>query len=756
MKYFILFIFLSSINQFAQAQSEQEIQKMMKKAQSTIDKNKDKDDDQYLTGFEDVDEEELLLKLPPKKTALLAAIPKKILSKTELTAYITNLKIQLLQKIDANKVQAAKAAINTLGSQADKLHGEAISAWYNGLQQEAALLLLEAAQKKSDDGLLLNNLAALLNIGGAPQKAIPILKNLLLTYPENAMVLNNLGQSYANLGEADTAMHYIERCLKIVPMHASANYTAGVIEATKGNFTKADMHLTNAVIASPNPQSIGALKKLRTQIGEAKEGTTSNLLDDTPNNKKDALQLNNPAVYLNFGHGPLYTHANYVAGEEEVDQNYITKAETQLSKAVYASTSQSKDALKKLNSRKPLSQLLKPKFKMPGDFNPLKYEFPKQLEDASQGKIIQKQHEEFWNYLNELISLYSGMMDEEGEKGEKILRQKIAAVQKDPFSQSASSMALVRPFTVTANLVILNLIEDLGAQELDVFKYKEILEKQIAEKKEKYDKEMELLAVEYRERYDKLPMCGEAHCFDAVDELDNEFCEKRTKATNNALKEMAAYRRNIQEKQRIAALNKFELMGYWGYFAGANEAFARQGYYNAILEYLKTIQKAAVTEYLTYPCDILPDVEATKQINKEEVAKTFCPFNITVAVVVVKLKFDCDKFSIQGGEGIRFKYEKEFSSSASSISLGVGLGFDVGIGTSVSTGFSAEATEAVYIGFDKENNITDAGLEVTARSSLESKVETIKMTERLELKAGYKIGVNSGINFTGNAFKLLK
>ena len=750
MKYFLFILFvLNTIS--AKAQTEEEIQKMMKKAQSTIDKNKDKDHDQYLTGFEDVDEEELLLKLPPKKTALLAAIPKKILSKTELAAYITNLKTQLLQKMDANKVQAAKAAINTLGSQPDKLHMEAISTWYNGLQQEAGLLLLEAAQKKPGDGLLLNNLAAFLNLDGAPHKAIPILKNLLLTYPENAMVLNNLGQSYANLGEADTAMYYIERCLKVAPMHASANHTAGVIEANKGNSTNADTHSFLNLGGAPY-KALPILKSLLLIYPE--NAMVMNNLGQSYANRGEA----DTAMYY-IGRGLKVAHmhasANHTAALIEANKGNSSKAETHFINAVKASPNpQSIAALKKLNPDKPISNFLKPKFKMPGDFNPLKYEFPKQLEDASREKIIQKQHEEFWNYLNELISLYSGMMDEEGEKGEKILRQKIAAVQKDPFTQSASSRALVRPFTRTATLAIINIQAELGAQDMDVYTYKQQLEKQIAERKEKYKKEMEVLDVEYRERYDKLPMCDEAHC--GVDKLDNEFCEKRTRTTNIALKEMAVLRRDIQEKERIAALNKFELMGYWGYFAGANEAFARQGYYSAILEYLKAIQKAAVTQGLDYPCDPLPDVVAPEEKSKEEVAKVFCPFNITVAAGVVKLRLDCDKFSIQGGEGIRFKYEKEFSSGASSISIGVGLGFDVGIGTSVSTGFSAEATEAVYIGFDKENNITDAGLEVTARGSLESKVETIKMTERLELKAGYKIGVNSGINFTGNAFKILK
>src|SRR3954469_24354937 len=83
---------------FAQKQlSQTEIDKMVKDAQKQADammkdpqmKKMMKDYNQtYSTGFEDADEQDLLLKLPPKKTTILAALSKKPFSKTELAAYI--------------------------------------------------------------------------------------------------------------------------------------------------------------------------------------------------------------------------------------------------------------------------------------------------------------------------------------------------------------------------------------------------------------------------------------------------------------------------------------------------------------------------------------------------------------------------------------------------------------------------------------------------------------------------------------------
>ena len=54
--------------------------------------------------------------------------------------------------------------------------------------------MVKAATTSPDDGLILNNCAAILNMSGIEQKAIPILKYILQSYPDNAMLLNNLGR----------------------------------------------------------------------------------------------------------------------------------------------------------------------------------------------------------------------------------------------------------------------------------------------------------------------------------------------------------------------------------------------------------------------------------------------------------------------------------------------------------------------------------------------------------------------------------
>ena len=102
----------------------------------------------------------------------------------------------------------------------------AIGGWYTNYREEALLLIIKAAMANPDDGVLLNNCAAMLNMGGLEQIAIPLLKYILQSYPDNGMVLNNIGQGYAGLGETDTAMYYLGRCITSEPDNVEANNTA--------------------------------------------------------------------------------------------------------------------------------------------------------------------------------------------------------------------------------------------------------------------------------------------------------------------------------------------------------------------------------------------------------------------------------------------------------------------------------------------------------------------------------------------------
>jgi tetratricopeptide (TPR) repeat protein len=265
-----LFLLLSLSTQFVLAQSTQaELDKMMKQAQEQLKKyGQDTSMSKMMKGLQDQQKQVagamnnrtvnnggatngLLYndagdysnvdnwKFPAKNMALLSSIPKNIFTRAELVIFLNDTYSQLSKKLPVGINRSVETVAMKYKNNGNKMGDAAVTGWYTNYREESLLLIIKAAATNPDNGVLLNNCAALLNMGGIEQKAIPILKYILQSYPGSGMVLNNLGQAYAGLGETDTAMVYLGRCIKIEPENPEANNTAGQIEATKGNKEKA-------------------------------------------------------------------------------------------------------------------------------------------------------------------------------------------------------------------------------------------------------------------------------------------------------------------------------------------------------------------------------------------------------------------------------------------------------------------------------------------------------------------------------------
>jgi tetratricopeptide (TPR) repeat protein len=199
-------------------------------------------------------------KLPARNNSLLSSISQKIFTSAELVVYCNDLYKQLADKISPAKVKAVNEMMTKPGGNTYKYNLTAVASWYNGAAEEAILLATKAAVQNPADDVLLNNLAAMLNLGGLEQKAIPILKTLVQKYPENPMVLNNMGQAYEGLGDTETAMLYLGRCIARSPNHPEANNTAGHIELSKGNQQKAKEHFEQSLKGAYNSEASRALR----------------------------------------------------------------------------------------------------------------------------------------------------------------------------------------------------------------------------------------------------------------------------------------------------------------------------------------------------------------------------------------------------------------------------------------------------------------------------------------------------------------
>lgn len=275
----IIFFLVLASYAVAQHPSPAEMQKMIKEQQQTLErlKNDPKFREQMKNkpagnnsstntlytsdpgSFDNVDN----WKFPEKNITLLALLPKKTFTKGELVSFLNDLFSQISKKLPAairSSVQSIAVKYNNEGT----IMGDAaVAGWYTGYREEALLLIIKAATNNPGNGLLLNNCAAVLNMSGLEQKAIPILKYILQFYPDNPMLLNNVGQAYAGLGATDTAMVYLGRCIKIEPQNSEACNTAGQIEASKGNKEKAIEYLEKSIKSAYSKPAELKLKRIK-------------------------------------------------------------------------------------------------------------------------------------------------------------------------------------------------------------------------------------------------------------------------------------------------------------------------------------------------------------------------------------------------------------------------------------------------------------------------------------------------------------
>ena len=185
-------------------------------------------------------------KFPKFNPAVIEALPK-INSQTALISYIADLHNRFIKKINPELVASFKQIETQLEEDPEKMASAAVAAWYSQAPSQSILLITKAAMQPKASGLTMNNLGAILNMGGLELRAIPILAYLVNQYPNNSMLLNNLGQSYAGVGDVNRAMMYFGRCLQIEPNHPQANNTAGQIELSKGNTSAATQHFKNSL-----------------------------------------------------------------------------------------------------------------------------------------------------------------------------------------------------------------------------------------------------------------------------------------------------------------------------------------------------------------------------------------------------------------------------------------------------------------------------------------------------------------------------
>ena len=200
-----------------------------------------------------------------KNNVLIAAIPQIILTAPTLPPYVKGLNEYIDKGISADSKsigQTFYTYYKNNKSSADAIGNVAIGFWSTGQPEIAVYIMGKACSDNATDADLLSNFAAMLSMGGAPHRAIPVLEYLAKQFPDNTTILNNLGQAWFYLGETDKANVQLEKVVKAFAYHPEANYTQCLILQNKGNTAKAIEKMKNSLAYSFSNNKVNMLKKM--------------------------------------------------------------------------------------------------------------------------------------------------------------------------------------------------------------------------------------------------------------------------------------------------------------------------------------------------------------------------------------------------------------------------------------------------------------------------------------------------------------
>ena len=84
------------------------------------------------------------------------------------------------------------------------------------------------------------------------ETAIPLAREMIVNYPNNASALDVMGQVLFRLGDVLTAERYYLRALEKSPGSASAHLHLGILYKFQGADDLAVSHLNQAILLAPN------------------------------------------------------------------------------------------------------------------------------------------------------------------------------------------------------------------------------------------------------------------------------------------------------------------------------------------------------------------------------------------------------------------------------------------------------------------------------------------------------------------------
>lgn len=281
--------------------------------------------------------------VPPKNNTLIAAIPKITLTAATLPAYLKSLTEYVDIGISAEAKQSAQfiyAEYKKNKFSTEAIGNAAVGIWITEQMETAVCIMAKTSADNATDTDLLSNFAAMLSMGGAPHKAIPVLEYLVKLYPDNTTILNNLGQAWFYLGETDKANTQLNKAVKAFAYHPQANYTQCLIEQNRGNKPAAIEKMKNSLAYSFSANKLNMLQKLGYKV-QASDMRKPFQPDPNPLGLKNFFRPEAPTSYAD----ELRLKADW-----DAFQNQIGEKNTQLAQSLITyQTANNKKAMQLYN-----------------------------------------------------------------------------------------------------------------------------------------------------------------------------------------------------------------------------------------------------------------------------------------------------------------------------------------------------------------------------------------------------------------------
>jgi len=454
---------------------------------------------------------------------------------------------------------------------------------------------------------------------------------------------------------------------------------------------------------------------------------------------------------------PHHPEANNTAGQIEAMRGNKEAAATYFENSLKgAYNNEAATGMGKVDEQRAykLSKFIRPPIDQPY-FNEAKYKLPRQSQNADDAALVKQEHDDFWEFIDNVSSAYSEMARQEERVGTAKLEKMLHAAMK-----GGTAPKLNNPLQVAAGRMYMDIGIGLQAEMADHARQIDKLNKGIQALLDEYHAKRQAIMNDYGERKSQYD-CGEgngAGCA-AIERLNKEECKALSALSITTQGAIAVAVSDRQKKELLFERMVFQKMSYYSYLASPNKEMANAAFYRACASYLSKLKQIAGSPILIAGKCEPNEGNTHPKVETDNLKKMECPVNLSVPFVIGKLELNCEKFSFSAGEALVFKYEKDFGSKQSTISIGAGLQFQGGKAFGVFSGeVSASAEQSFYIVFDKDNNINDVGMGLKAEASVGSKasVETPGgigqeyLTKELlnqKVEFGYTLGVNSGWTF---------